>query len=82
MVSSEQIIDMIQESMSIQFEDKNKIANSTLQELGLDSLDSLEFLYLIQDKFDFNIKNDNHSNFLNLSPQSICQIINKIQAES
>jgi acyl carrier protein len=76
MVSSEQIIDMIQESMLIELKDKNKIANSTLQELGLDSLDCLEFLYLVQDKYDLNIKSNQYNSFMNCSPENIAEIIN------
>lgn len=77
MISSNEIIGMIEETMSMEFEDKAKAATSTLQELGLDSLDSLEFLYLVQDRFDLNIKNDRYSNFLSLSPEGISDIINK-----
>jgi acyl carrier protein len=76
MVSSEQIIEMIKESMLIELKDKNKVANSTLQELGLDSLDCLEFLYLVQDKYDLNIKSDQYNSFMNYSPENIAEIIN------
>ena len=76
MVSSEQIIDMIKESMLIELKDKNKVANLTLQELGLDSLDCLEFLYLVQDKYDLNIKSDQYNSLMNYSPENIAEIIN------
>jgi acyl carrier protein len=48
-----------------------------LQELGLDSLDSLEFLHLVQDKYDLNLKNDRYNNFLALTPEYISNLINQ-----
>lgn len=77
MVTSEEIIGMIEETMGLEINNKENAAQSTLQDLGLDSLDSLEFLHLVQDRYDLNIKNDRYNTFINLSPSNIAGIINK-----
>ena len=58
------------------FNNRENIASSKLIDLGLDSLDCLEFLYLVQDKYDFNIKSDQYNSFMNYSPENIAEIIN------
>jgi len=76
MVSSQEIINMIETTMNMRFDNKDAIANSKLIELGLDSLDCLEFLYLVQDKYDLNIKSDRYNSFMNFSSEDIATIIN------
>jgi len=81
MVSSEDIISMIEETMEMEINNKESAASSTLQDLGLDSLDSLEFLHLVQDRYDLNIKSDRYNTFMNLSPNSISDLINQKKSE-
>ena len=81
MVSSEDIISMIEETMEMEIINKESAASSTLQDLGLDSLDSLEFLHLVQDRYDLNIKSDRYNTFMNLSPNSISDLINQKKSE-
>ena len=76
MASSEEIITMIETTMDMNFNNRENIASSKLIDLGLDSLDCLEFLYLVQDKYDFNIKSDQYNSFMNYSPENIAEIIN------
>jgi acyl carrier protein len=79
MICSEEIIIMIEETMELKIQDKEKAATLTLNEIGLDSLDSLEFLHMIQDRYDLNIKGDKYNTFMNLSPSIISDLINKKQ---
>jgi acyl carrier protein len=77
MANSIEIVDLISETMYLEFPDKESASKSSLQELGLDSLDSLEFLHLVQDKYDLNLKNDRYNNFLALTPEYISNLINQ-----
>jgi acyl carrier protein len=76
MANSVEIVELIEKTMYLDIPDKVDASTKSLQELGLDSLDSLEFLHLVQDKYDLNLKSDRYNNFLSLTPDCISSLIN------
>lgn len=77
MIDGVQVVEMIEKNLDLSFECKEKAANTTLTELGLDSLDVLEFLHMMQDKFDTSLKNDRYNKFLSFTPQMIADSFNQ-----
>lgn len=72
-----EIVEIIEKTMEVNFDDKLAAASSTLSQLGLDSLDVLELVHLMQDKFDMVIKNDRYNSFMSFTPVMISDVINK-----
>lgn len=56
------VIDLLASCFGIETEQPDVLVEQNLQELGLDSLDSMDFLHRLKEKYNFDLPNDAESN--------------------
>jgi acyl carrier protein len=61
------MVSILESIMDTSFENKDEICSRSFKDLGLDSLDCLEYMHYLKDKFDKNLPSNIDSDPLSLT---------------
>jgi acyl carrier protein len=62
-----------------QIDNSEDLENQTLSSLGMDSLDALDFIYQVREKYDLNIPKDIENNIMSLSLKDFVPYLTRLQ---